>query len=174
MILIHMLWSFMKLHIGYSLRCKKKSILPLNICMCYGKCQRYRLLNESPVSPFVYGCQWIQKLSKRAIKWTNHGGLLPCLNLSLWVGERAFLHPGMSIPHRKAFPRRFILKSKPIVITLILTRELKRIIMVDYYCSSTEFPFSKTLPTCFVAVKNERYSFNVTMRTGSLLWKEKK
>lgn len=43
-----------------------------------GKRQRHvALSNVSAISPFVYRCWWIQKLSKRTIKWANHDGSPP-------------------------------------------------------------------------------------------------
>lgn len=44
----------------------------------------------SGISPFVYRCWWIQKLSKRTIKWANHDGTPPLSQSPIVAPEKSF------------------------------------------------------------------------------------
>lgn len=48
------------------------------------------LKNLSGISPFVYRCWWIQKLSKRTIKWANHDGTPPLSQSPIVAPEKSF------------------------------------------------------------------------------------
>lgn len=117
---------------GWATYCLRNPFLANGIIQ--GRKNAQACINQSPGQcgapldlAFANGYKWMQKLSKRAIKWANRPRLLPWPDLPLWAGERAFLQRA-----KKAFAQAFRPTESNIrITTFTLTAWKKNVSLLD-------------------------------------------
>lgn len=127
----------------------------------FGKCQRHvALKNVSAIPPFVYRCQWIQKLSKRAIKWANRDGTPPLSQSPIVAPEKSFSSSDENhFPHLQKRKKEKKWLSPLQSFSVQISNQLHR-------RHGTEFAAGHCCTSCFILV-NQIFFFKFYSRSGS-------